>query len=30
MNKKFFNENKIYTKGFETDHEITVKLLKIK
>ena len=26
--KKFFNENKIYTKGFETDHEITVKLLK--
>ncbi len=28
--KKFFDNNKIYTNGFETDHEITVKLIKNK
>ncbi len=28
--KKFFDENKIITSGFETDHEITAKLLKSK
>ena len=26
--KKFFEKNSIYSSGFETDHEITVKLLK--